>query len=284
MLPGFRFLFGAIVLSVSVLIFGVGAAALLRAAHEEFASNPTWRAPAEPMFAQREATRPTLSVLQVNPPTSAAPVSTAGPADSADAPAADRSVPTGPDQNALGGPEQGSSPESVKAETSAAETLTPADALAAPAGLAAISTDTSVPVPAGAPAPSASRQQAVLGQAANESTASANAPMGEPPPATPSTETASASLAALGDQPAAETNTPPAHVPTRAIGANAETEAKQRARAERDKERRRAAQRARALTQAAVQEPGAAQQALSPQLFGTFPPHVQPAAAASRKR
>ena len=40
MLPGFRFLFTAIVLSMSVLIFGLGAAALLRAAHEEFANLP----------------------------------------------------------------------------------------------------------------------------------------------------------------------------------------------------------------------------------------------------
>ena len=31
MLPGFRFLFAAIVLSTSVLVFGLGAAALLRA-------------------------------------------------------------------------------------------------------------------------------------------------------------------------------------------------------------------------------------------------------------
>jgi len=31
MLPGFRFLFAAIVLSISMLIFGLGAAALLRA-------------------------------------------------------------------------------------------------------------------------------------------------------------------------------------------------------------------------------------------------------------
>ena len=39
MLPGFRFLFAAIVLSMSVLVFGLGAAALLRAAHEEVASS-----------------------------------------------------------------------------------------------------------------------------------------------------------------------------------------------------------------------------------------------------
>jgi hypothetical protein len=44
MLPGLRFLFAAIMLSISILVFGLGAAALLRAAHEEFASNPSWRA------------------------------------------------------------------------------------------------------------------------------------------------------------------------------------------------------------------------------------------------
>ena len=48
MLPGFRFLFAAIILSMSILVFGLGAAALLRTAHEEFAANPTWRAAPEP--------------------------------------------------------------------------------------------------------------------------------------------------------------------------------------------------------------------------------------------
>jgi hypothetical protein len=70
MLPGFRFLFAAIVLSMSVLIFGLGAAALLRSAHEEFASLPSRRAPAEQVF-----TRPsdppvptTLALLRFDPP------------------------------------------------------------------------------------------------------------------------------------------------------------------------------------------------------------------------
>ena len=43
MLPGIRFLFAAILLSISIVVFGLGAAALLRAAHEDFASNPSWR-------------------------------------------------------------------------------------------------------------------------------------------------------------------------------------------------------------------------------------------------
>jgi hypothetical protein len=67
MLPGLRFLFAAIMLSMSMLVFGLGAAALLRAAHEEFATNPSWHATPETMFAQRgDATRPVLAMLRVD--------------------------------------------------------------------------------------------------------------------------------------------------------------------------------------------------------------------------
>jgi len=73
MLPGFRFLLAAILLSVSILVFGLGAAALLRAAHEEFASNPSWRATREVRFAQAEETdRPTLAMLHIEPQADAA--------------------------------------------------------------------------------------------------------------------------------------------------------------------------------------------------------------------
>jgi hypothetical protein len=65
MLPGFRFLFVAFVLSTSMLIFGLGAAALLRAAHEEFASIPSRRPPPETMFAQRGDAGQTLAMLRV---------------------------------------------------------------------------------------------------------------------------------------------------------------------------------------------------------------------------
>ena len=67
MLPGFRFLFAAIVLSMSMLIFGLGAAALLRAAHEEFASIPSRRPPPETLFAQRGDAGPTLAMVRVEP-------------------------------------------------------------------------------------------------------------------------------------------------------------------------------------------------------------------------
>jgi hypothetical protein len=72
MLPGLRFLFVAIVLSTSALIFGLGAAALLRSAHEEFSNLPNRRAPPETVFAQPvEASRPTLAVLRVEAPVTA---------------------------------------------------------------------------------------------------------------------------------------------------------------------------------------------------------------------
>jgi hypothetical protein len=68
MLPGLRFLFVALVLSLSMLIFGLGATALLRSAHEEFVSLPTMRPQPETVFAQTEVTRPTLALLRVDPP------------------------------------------------------------------------------------------------------------------------------------------------------------------------------------------------------------------------
>jgi hypothetical protein len=69
MLPGLRFLFAAIILTMSVLVFGLGAAALLRAAHEEVASNPSRRAPPETVFAQpNETALPVLAMLRVDPP------------------------------------------------------------------------------------------------------------------------------------------------------------------------------------------------------------------------
>jgi len=69
MLPGFRFLVAAIVLSMSILVFGLGAAALLRAAHEEVASRPAWRAAPETVFAQQnDGTQTVLAMLRLDPP------------------------------------------------------------------------------------------------------------------------------------------------------------------------------------------------------------------------
>ena len=74
MLPGFRFLFTAIVLSMSVLVFGLGAAALLRAAHEEFANLPSRRVTPEPRFARsNDGPPPTLALLRVDSPVAEKP-------------------------------------------------------------------------------------------------------------------------------------------------------------------------------------------------------------------
>jgi hypothetical protein len=75
MLPGFRFLFTAIVLSMSVLVFGLGAAALLRAAHEEFASLPSRRAPPEPIFSRlNDEPMPSLALLRIDLPAADKPL------------------------------------------------------------------------------------------------------------------------------------------------------------------------------------------------------------------
>lgn len=74
MLPGFRFLVAAIIFSLSLLVFGLGAASLLRAAHEQFASNSAWRVAPETSYTaflpQAEPPRPVLAMLHVEPNTS----------------------------------------------------------------------------------------------------------------------------------------------------------------------------------------------------------------------
>jgi hypothetical protein len=71
MLPGLRFLVAAIVFSFSVIVFGLGAAALFRAAHEQFASSSSWRATPETSFTtflpQVEPPRPMIAMLRVEP-------------------------------------------------------------------------------------------------------------------------------------------------------------------------------------------------------------------------
>lgn len=75
MLPGFRFLFAAILLSTSILVFGLGAAALLRATHQQYVSNPVWlNSPPEQVFAQSpEPAQPVLAVLRAEPEIAPAP-------------------------------------------------------------------------------------------------------------------------------------------------------------------------------------------------------------------
>jgi hypothetical protein len=130
MLPGFRFLLAAITLSTSMLVFGLGAAALLRAAHEQFASNPSWHAAPEATFAQQQAepVTPVLAMLHAEP----APVpATASPVEEA----TNVATPAEPTTASPAAPEQASvvpasEPERVAAlkpeQTSAPEPATPA--------------------------------------------------------------------------------------------------------------------------------------------------------------
>jgi hypothetical protein len=117
MLPGFRFLFAAIMLSMSVLVFGLGAAALLRAAHEEVASNPSWRAAPEVMFGlQPEATRPVLAMLRIDIPVME---KTQDDAPAAAVPAEQAAImppPADAERIAALKPEDSSPPEAAKAE------------------------------------------------------------------------------------------------------------------------------------------------------------------------
>src|SRR5215213_10245736 len=66
MLPGLRILFAISMLSVSVVIFGLGAAAFLRSAHEDVANAP-WRPIETPMTARVDLAPTTLSMLRVEP-------------------------------------------------------------------------------------------------------------------------------------------------------------------------------------------------------------------------
>src|SRR5882757_1440724 len=116
MLPGFRFLFAAIVLSMSILIFGLGAAALLRAAHEQFASIPTRRPVPETLFAQQpnEASNPVLAMLRVEAQPVAQNIPDKAPAGETPAePAAVASAPAEPEQIAAPKPEPSSPQETI---------------------------------------------------------------------------------------------------------------------------------------------------------------------------
>jgi cytoskeletal protein RodZ len=133
MLPGLRFLFVAIVLSMSMLIFGLGAAALLRSAHEEFASLPNRRAQPEPVFAQPvETTRPTLALLRVDtPPGQSNPDRSAAPPEQPSSSAAE--------------PEKSAEPEKLAALNTAApseEKPKPADQPTEPSAEAPASIET----------------------------------------------------------------------------------------------------------------------------------------------
>ena len=122
MLPGFRFLFTAIVLSMSVLVFGLGAAALLRAAHEEFANLPSRRAPPQPMFArQNDDAPPMLALLRVDPPVAEKPAENVPAAVPAETAAPAGQAPAEPEKLAALTPAEPMQVEAAKSETPATE-------------------------------------------------------------------------------------------------------------------------------------------------------------------
>jgi hypothetical protein len=239
MLPGFRFLFAAIILSISLVVFGLGAAALLRAAHEEFASNPSWRAAPEVMFAQpTETTKPVLAMLSVDMPAAEkvhddAPASNA-PAEQATIP----STPAEPERIAALKPEDSPPAETAKPEIPAAESPAPGEAM-----------------PALSEAPASAGETRVAAIATGEVESSQNQtipPQPEPvaEPASPDAAVAATKIATLGGPPVSIVTSPRAKVsdPT-----PDESAIKKRQQARRAAQRRRLAARARVAAQAAVQ-------------------------------
>jgi hypothetical protein len=240
MLPGFRFLLAAIVLCISILVFGLGAAALLRAAHEEFAQNPSWRAAPQPRFAQaEEGSKAVLAMLRIEPVATGAKMTDAAPAEagiaSRGAPAA---ISPAPDEDEAPAPRvQETSPpiETAKADTP----LPPLIDTAAPSAITADRpdvVDTKV----------AAVEQAA--DAAGDQPAAA-----QPMPATPAPQfsPATARVATLGGPPVAvETET------SKESASEQDREEARKRRAQRAKERRRlAARRARLARQQAVAPP-----------------------------
>jgi hypothetical protein len=178
MLPGFRFLFAAILLSASILVFGLGAAALLRASHEQYVSNPSWRnGPQEQVFAQApEPAQPVLAVLLAEP-------EAAEPA-----PSLRDLVPT------IGLP--ANEPEQVVALTTETEiqpqvVASPADAPAEPAKT---ETETETTTDAAAPAPADTLTPADTTASIPETRPAVAATASAPAPADPSAALASAAL------------------------------------------------------------------------------------------
>jgi hypothetical protein len=249
MLPGFRFLFAAIVLSTSLLIFGLGAAALLRAAHEEFASIPSRRAPPEIVFAQQSDTRPTLAILRVEP--SAEEENAATPAsDSAQVAAPPMEQPA----TVAKAPEpvkSAAEPEKIAALTDIAtpvENSPPSE----PPKSEAIGSETSVqaetPAQADAPSPAVETKLAAIAEttpAAPNQTA-VTAPEQASAPVDDSTRIAMTKIATLGGPAVTIETRPPSKLAPPAV--------KKSAQARRVVKRRRIAQRAR-VARPAQQQP-----------------------------
>jgi hypothetical protein len=248
MLPGFRFLFAAIILSMSILVFGLGAAALLRAAHEEFASTPAWHATPETRFAQQnEASPPVLALLRVEPPAEQKAPDNA-PAETA--PAVVAAAPDQSEQAAALSPKDSSPPEAAKPEIPVAETAPATEAAPAQADvptsaetkIAAIDQTSSAANDASAPQPTSAPALAP-----SVSTSPVLAPSASPSPVSPEANPASTKIATLGGPPVAIAPPAASVDPDKNI-------VKKRREAKRAKAHRRLAHRAQ-LTAQAPQQP-----------------------------
>jgi hypothetical protein len=256
MLPDFRFLFAAIVLSTSILIFGLGAAALLRAAHEEFASAPPWHAAPGTIFAQQdEAAKPVLAMLRVEPPAAeqrapavdqqpadiipplAAPAEPAVTVSAPAEPVAVASTAAEPEMTAALKSED-LSPETANPEITIPETPAPGEA-AEPR--------------ADAPG-SADRTKIAATNEASPPVTDAAPTASEPvnTEASPDADLAATKIATLGSSPVTADAQPPAKAATAKPDKDAEKRIQARRAAAR---RRRIALRERAMQQAAQQQP-----------------------------
>jgi len=242
MLPGLRFLFAAILLSMSILVFGLGAAALLRAAHEEFASNPSWHATPETMFAQQaDAARPVLAMLRIDDAPAAEP-QTSNNVPPAAAPAEQAAVAATPAEGiAALKPEDSPLPEAAKPEIPVEAASAQSDAAPAPADTPASADETKIAASEQVSSPA--ETLAVANEAAPAASEQASAA------SSADADLASTKIAILGGPPVT-IEAPP---PKAASAKPDESVIKKRQQARRAAQRRRIALRARVARQAPAQ-------------------------------
>ena len=281
MLPGFRFLFAAIVLSMSILVFGLGAAALLRAAHEEFASTPSWHASPEPVFAQRTETQgpvtqgPVLAMLHVEPPAAEekAPDQVAAATTPAEQPAASAlpaepevtakpakteatatpaepevtAVPAEPERTAALQPKNSTPPEAAKPEMPVAES--PAQQEAAPAQAVATAAADETKVATSTPISTPTSASEEVSAPASEAAPAAPEQAGRP--ASTDADSASTKIATLGGPAVTIEAAPPVKT---TVASHVKSVIKKRVEARRKTRHRRTALRARVVQQLPQQQ------------------------------
>jgi hypothetical protein len=247
-------------LSMSVLVFGLGAALLFRAAHEEFASTPSWRAAPEIRFAQQnDATRPVLSMLRVDE----SPAAEQPASDNAAAVAVAPTEQKVPDDVAA--PAEQAAPSSTPAESEKIATLKPEDSSqpepAKPGIPVSENPPEAAPPQADAPAAADEAKIAATSQPAKETVPVASeetapiAPEQVDVPSSPNADGVSTKIATLGGPPVPIEARPPAKAASsKPAGAKPDVSAIQkRQQSRRTLQRRRIAARARLATQAAQQ-------------------------------